>query len=293
MGAFSLAGKRCARLGGARAASSHPSSHPSRLFVAEGVAKGHPVLWVSDGGAEGAEEADRWWLPSPAAARRARDPHPALGDDGGTELRIAWQYRRYLGAESGGPGLGVAAGGGDTGAGTSNPSRRGPRAAPDRGAERGWCGDYDLMRPLQAPHQGVTTLAAGVDGGGEAQSAVAWVRALAGGGGPPARLAIDATRPDAWSEGGEGLVRLLWQLRAAVQGARAAALVVVCTGAPVARRAWRFNPMLEAWERKVGRAILPPRPTRSAHPTSMQTHSPRPWPPARSPQPTGWPGPML
>ena len=111
--------------------SSCPSGAPSaadalaRLFVAEGVACGQRVAWVqSRSQGDDLEERQRWWVPGraiprsergragssiegaaapvalAAAAPRGGDSRGEEGvdeeDDEGSDLKIAWQYRRYI-----------------------------------------------------------------------------------------------------------------------------------------------------------------------------------------------------
>lgn len=112
------------------AAASSTTDALSRLFVAEGVACGQRVAWVQSrsfgGGCDDDEDSEqekqRWWIPGRAVARGSErassssprppsaSPSPSSGNgaaaaaprggnedfDEGSDLKIAWQYRRYI-----------------------------------------------------------------------------------------------------------------------------------------------------------------------------------------------------
>jgi PAXNEB protein len=86
-----------------------------RYFLAEGVAAGHACHWAAQAGSPG----DHLWLPQQSAPHKQQGPAPVNGScqhqphraaitGGGSSpqhqqqdhLRIAWQYRRYMGGRA-------------------------------------------------------------------------------------------------------------------------------------------------------------------------------------------------
>ena len=206
----------------------------ARNFLAEGIARGQPGLWVQAGVREaewsggGASTSSPWWLPAPTAERVSRgrsEPVPAA-DDAASGLRIAWQYRQYIQSNN-------TSGGGD-GGGSSSSVKKGSttKLSPARGTEAGWCGAHDLATRLPPPDPTLLTcLLASPASAGEV---AAFVRAAPPGPAPPRRVVVSGLGSAAWREsascGGDaaaddpdappawdGVVRLLRTLRSALR----------------------------------------------------------------------------
>jgi elongator complex protein 4 len=73
-------------------------------------------------------------------------PGEAAGAEQGSELRIAWQYRKYIKDMPSAPAAPAAGAGG--GGGVSSFRRAGSSSAVEAGLSRQWCRSYDLTRPL-------------------------------------------------------------------------------------------------------------------------------------------------
>ena len=195
--------------GGGGTGSSPTADALARLFVAEGVAGGQRVAWVqscsvSDAAAACEEEAEeeeeeqqRWWIPGRAVPRsssgergarsggggdvaaaapapRGREHNgngkPEERDDEGSDLKIAWQYRRYIASaraareeeeqrreeaaraerrrrrqlEEGG-------GGGNAPPSRSSRSSSSSSSSSSSLAVKAWCHDFDLTRRTLCP----------------------------------------------------------------------------------------------------------------------------------------------
>lgn len=170
----------------------------ARVFLAEGVARGQPGLWVQ-AGVEGRGDGDDtpsssspWWLPAPAPDRPARRSGAAAEDPpAGAGLRIAWQYRQYI--------EGNAGGGGSSGGGGARPGPPSLRPTPARGAEAGWAAAHDLSRraPPPADPALLACVAANPD---TAARVAAFIRTAPAGPAPPRRVALSGLGSPAWRD---------------------------------------------------------------------------------------------
>ncbi|KAK9816857.1 hypothetical protein WJX72_006241 [[Myrmecia] bisecta] len=135
----------------------HPwSAHHQTLlkyFVAEGVACGHAVHWavprLADGGVT--SMLPKQITPKDAAQQKEQDERSKKEDE--VQLRIAWQYRRYIKSKQ------KADAKADSEPGTSASPRRagssfqrkgaaGSGSAVAAGLAREWCHHYDLTKPM-------------------------------------------------------------------------------------------------------------------------------------------------
>ena len=204
----------------------------ARVFLAEGVARGQPGLWVQAGVGEGGEapsssSSSPWWLPGPAALGRGRSSGSSAADaapDAGAGLRIAWQYRQYIAGNAGG---GSGGGGGSSGSGGRN-----PKSALARGTEAGWASPHDCARRAAPDGELVTCVAAGP---GTVARVASFIRAAPPSPAPPRRVVLAGLGSPAWMEEGsaaggadpdapaawDAVVRTLRTLRAALRAGEA------------------------------------------------------------------------
>ena len=124
--------------------------------MAEGVAVGQKVAWVTaqlpKGGPGRFLPAEAAVATSSSASRQEEDGEEG-DDESQAELRIAWQYRKYIqqqaaasstAAPSGGPKIGSSSGGGSKA--MAVPSKHG--GAVEAGIGRAWCRSYDLTKSM-------------------------------------------------------------------------------------------------------------------------------------------------
>ncbi|GLI69199.1 hypothetical protein VaNZ11_013771 [Volvox africanus] len=223
-----------------------------RYFIAEGLACRQRVLWLTGSPPPGGPAA---FLP--AEASPSQSGGSVAEDDGGKEqpeLRIAWQYKKYIKDDS--P---VQAGG------TYRPAPRSSSSSTARtvaaGVGREWCHSYDLTRPMGEEALGASSLdvvrCSGPNAYGEADAAAdAFLSSLRtapeAGPGPGSGAATTATLPGqrsggvgrlvfesagslAWGGGGSGaseqmLLRLLYNVRRRAMQARCAVMMTVPAG---------------------------------------------------------------
>ncbi|GIL42558.1 hypothetical protein Vafri_522 [Volvox africanus] len=214
-----------------------------RYFIAEGLACRQRVLWLTGSPPPGGPAA---FLP--AEASPSQSSGSVAEDDGGKEqpeLRIAWQYKKYIKDDP--P---VQAGG------TSRPVPRSSSSSSTArtvaaGVGREWCHSYDLTRPMGEEALGASSLdvvrCSGPDAYQEADAAAAaFLSSLrtapdatatfpglrSGGVG---RLVVESAGSLAWSGGGSGaseqmLLRLLYNVRQRAMQARCAVMMTVPAG---------------------------------------------------------------
>ena len=221
-----------------------------RLFVAEGVACGHAVTWVCAGAA--ADDDGAWWLPAERAPRNRSSHDDATTAPAAADLKIAWQYRRYIAAKS--------AAGGDNGASSS----RAPHApGASAGALPAWCHDFDLKTRVDA--SATVSRVGGVGGDAAAagvEAAVLAARSARAPAAPPARIVLVLPSAPAWLADGDGFstspaasVIALRRVRGAVRGSRACVLALSPPGA--------LHPSHAASARSAADAVLTLAPLRS------------------------------
>ena len=138
----------------------HSRMHVNLLkyFMAEGVAVGQKVAWVA---AQLPKGGPGRFLPAEAAAATSSSASRQEGDgeegddESQAELRIAWQYRKYIqqqaaassaAAPSGSTKIGSSGDGTPGAKAAAGPSKHG--GAVEAGIGRAWCRSYDLTKSM-------------------------------------------------------------------------------------------------------------------------------------------------
>ena len=139
----------------------HSRMHVNLLkyFMAEGVAVGQKVAWVAarmpKGGPGRFLPAEAAAIATSSSANRQEEDGEEGDDESQAELRIAWQYRKYIqqqaaassaAAPSGSTKIGSSGDGTPGAKAAAGPSKHG--GAVEAGIGRAWCRSYDLTKSM-------------------------------------------------------------------------------------------------------------------------------------------------